>query len=64
MSTVDPTYIHFLYHDVQGIRTACGVCNRHRCTEETTMVDLVDCCPNCKRLLTETDFLIQIKDEL
>lgn len=64
MSTVDLTYIHFKYYDTQGIRTACGVCNRHRCTEETKITDLIDCCPNCKRLLLETNLLVQIKEEL
>lgn len=60
MPNIDPTYIHFLYRTNQGIKTACGVCNRHRCSENISEVN----CPRCLRLINETDFLKLIEEEI
>jgi len=57
---VDLTYIHFVYSTNNGRLTACGVCLRHRCTENLEEVN----CPRCDRIIKETNFLELIKEEL
>ena len=58
MPVVDNTYVHYIYFTNEGVKTICGVCNRHRCSEELEKVD----CPNCNRLIKETDIMKQIED--
>lgn len=51
---------HFLYTTNRGRKTLCGVCLRNECTEKIQEVT----CPNCLRLIHETDILKLLQEEL
>lgn len=50
--------LHFFFETSRGMVTACGVCLRHKCTEDISQVS----CERCLRLIRETDLLKMIED--
>jgi hypothetical protein len=50
---IEQTYIHFFYRTTSGMKVLCGVCVRHRCSENREEVT----CERCLKLLMDPKVL-------